>query len=161
MKWSTLFYLKIFAIVISLLTPWICWYIEGPMKALSSYWYSDTWLLFLLTNTITAYYFLTLPGWRISAFFLISLTVFPCEDYVILHDVLAILFFILNAKPITQNKRLYGYFIPYVLSFSVLLFSLFWAEVLAITVLCLYHGHSLVLLKRLKIKQEKIFSYNK
>jgi len=159
MKWLILFYLKFLAISISVLTPWICYYNEGPRKALSLYWYTDMWILFLLTNIVTGYYFLTLPSWRLSGILLIGLTLFPCKDYIILHDIIAILFFIANINPIIRNKRLSKYCIPYVASFFILPFSIFWTEVLAIIVLCLYHSHSLILLKSLNTMKK--YSYNK
>jgi hypothetical protein len=110
----------------------------GKLPSISSYWESPFQPLFIVSNALTTYIFITLPKWRISAILLFLLTIFSVEYHLSLHNIFAIGFFASNVYPLLSIKRYKVLIIPYFLSL-VWLPNLFWAEVHAIIVLCLYH----------------------
>ena len=137
-------------LILSFLTPFIMLFFHGKLVSISSYWETPFQPLFILSNALTTYIFITLPKWRISAIFLFLLTIFSVEYHHSLHNIFAIGFFILNLYPLLSIKRYRLLTIPYLLSL-VWLPNLFWSEVHAIIVLCLYH--TLLMWKFYKLKK--------
>jgi hypothetical protein len=133
---------KIGAIFLTLLTPILLIVTEGFQDSLSDYWMTQSQPLFIFTNAVTAYYLFATPKWKIASVFLLLLTSFSVEDYRMVHNVFAILFFIACLFAILSDKRYRFYAIP-------LLGSLFWvggieellvAEIIAVYTLCSYHA---------------------
>ena len=79
--------------------------------------------------------------------FLFLLTLFSIEYYGTLHNIFAVSFFIVNIYPLYKLKRYRKFLIPYLLS-CVFLPNLFWFEVSAITVLCVYHLNLLLKVRK-------------
>jgi len=142
------FIIRFSILIISFLIPFIMLFSYGKLNSISAYWESPLQPLFIISNALTTYIFVTLPKWRISALFLFLLTIFSVEYYGSLHNIFAVGFFIFNLYPLSSIKRYRFLMIPYILSI-IWLPDLFWMEVQAITVLCLYH--LLLLLKLSKL----------
>ena len=137
------FYKRLFTAVIALLQPFIIYFSCGHLDSISQSWNTPLQPLFIFTNALVSYFFFDLPKWRISAVLILLLTVFSVESHMLLHNVLAILFFIVNIIPLYHIKRYRFILLPYILS-CIWLPDLFWFEVQAITFLCLYHLNLLI-----------------
>ena len=137
------FFIKITIIFLSFTTPFIMLLTCGKMPSISSYWNTPLQPLFILSNALTTYVFMDLPKWRLSGIFLFLLTIFSLEYYSDFHDNLALLFFVVNLYPLYSLQRYRLVIIPYLLS-CIWLPDLFWFEVHAITVLCIYHLNLLI-----------------
>ena len=132
------FILKIGIIFLSFITPFVMLFSYGKMNSISAYWDTPLQPLFILSNALTTYVFMDLPKWRLSGIFLFLLTIFSLEYYNDLHDIFAIIFFVVNIYPLYSLHKYRFVCIPYILS-CIWLPDLFWFEVQAITILCLYH----------------------
>jgi len=132
------FLLKMGIIFLSFITPFVMLFSYGKLDSISSYWNTPLQPLFILTNSLITYIFMGLPKWRLSALFLFLLTMFSLEYYNDIHNILAIIFFIVNIYPLYSLHKYRFLCIPYILS-CIWLPDLFWFEVQAITILCLYH----------------------
>lgn len=142
---------KIGAIILTLLMPVLLIAFAGFRESLSDYWMTNLQPLFIFTNAVTSYYLFATPKWKIPSFFLLLLTAFSVEDYRIIHNIFAVLFFLTCLTAILLDKRYRLFAVPF-------LCGLFWiggpeellaAEIIAVYTLCLYHatviGHYLLL----------------
>ena len=132
------FNFKLMVIFLSFISPLVMYFSYGKIESLSAYWFTPFQPLFIITNMLTTYVFMSLPKWKLSGIFLFLLTVFSLEFYDGLHDILALLFFLVNIYPLYSLQRYRLFLVPYLLS-CVWLPDLFWFEVQAISVLCIYH----------------------
>lgn len=132
---------KIGAILLTIISPFIFIGLGGFSNSLSDYWLTNMQPLFIFTNAITSYYLFSTPNWKYPSAFLLLLTAFSVEDYRTVHNIFAIMFFILCLVAILTDKRYRIYALPY-------LASIFWvkgidkilvAEIIAVYVLCAYH----------------------
>lgn len=137
------YYLRLSVIIFAALSPFICLLSFGYLKSLSQYWESPLQPIFVISNAITSYYLITLDNWRPSAILLILLTAFSVEYYQDLHNIMAVAFFIVTAIPLKKANNFKFCFVIYLLSVLILPFSLFFAEVVAILAMCIYHTLSL------------------
>ena len=119
----------------------------GEMGSISSYWNSPLQPLFILSNALTTYVFMDLPKWKLSGVLLFLLTIFSVDYYGGLHNIFAVSFFITNIYPMYKLKRYRLFLAPYLLS-CLFLPNLFWFEVSAITVLCVYHLNLLLRVRK-------------
>ena len=124
--------------------PFICFYSEGYMKSISSYWTTDMQPLFIISNCATAYYLLSFKNWRPSGTLLILLTAFSVEYYPVTHTSIAIFFFIITIYPLYMANRFRFCFYFYCLALPALLINMFIAEVIGVTALCTFHFLSLL-----------------
>jgi hypothetical protein len=141
------FLIKISIIFLSILSPLLMYFFYGKMGSISAYWNTPFQPLFILSNALTTYVFMDLPKWKLSGIFLFLLTLFSIEYYGTLHNIFAVSFFIVNIYPLYKLKRYRKFLIPYLLS-CVFLPNLFWFEVSAITVLCVYHLNLLLKVRK-------------
>jgi hypothetical protein len=140
-------------VILAGIAPFIMLAVHGYMPSLSSYWTTDFQPLFIIANTVTAVLLYTIKNWKGSAYLLVLLTAFSTEMYPILHNLLAIVFFFVNLRPLFRaNHYKYMKWI-YLSSLIVLPFSMFYAEIIAIDALCIYHG--LMLNRVYKVFHEK------
>jgi len=147
---------KFGAILLALITPIILILVEGYNISISAYWTTNMQPLFIFTNAVTSYYLFSSPKWRIPSSLLLLLTAFSVEEYQVIHNILAISFFIISWVCILIDKRYRFYAIPYLL-------SLYWyngvndmliTEIIAVYVLCLYHSTELIHFKWLDYKRK-------
>jgi hypothetical protein len=144
---TTNFLVKIAIIFLSFVSPLIMFFCYGEMGSISSYWNSPLQPLFILSNALTTYVFMDLPKWKLSGVLLFLLTIFSVDYYGGLHNIFAVSFFITNIYPMYKLKRYRLFLVPYLLS-CLFLPNLFWFEVSAITVLCVYHLNLLLRIRK-------------
>lgn len=136
--------IRLFVILLAILQPIIILLFLGDVPSISSVWLSYLQPLFIITNATTSYFLFSIKNWRVPSLFLLLLTAFSVDFSLLFHNVFAALFFIVCLYSLYGIRRLRWYLIPYILSGVVLLlFGIFWAEVWAIVVICLYHLHSM------------------
>lgn len=138
--------IRISVIIIAATSPLICLLYYGYLPSISSYWKTDLQPLFIIANVVTAYYLYSINNWKKSAMLLLLLTAFSIELYPTLHNIIAISFFIVNIIPMIQSGYFKWCIYPYLTSLIVLPWSMTFAEIIAISSLCLYH---LLLLRKL------------
>lgn len=130
-------YLKITVILLALLQPIMILIFLGNIDSISMSWGTKLQPIFILTNASTSFYFFHLKEWRLQAILLMFLTAFSVNLFETVHNVLALSFFIsclFNLNKYNYIKYLYLLSIP-----TYFLYNLFWAEFVAISVLCYYH----------------------
>lgn len=141
----TQYILKIVVILISLLYPFVLLSVEGELLSLSQYWNTSLQPLFILGNVMTAYFFFGIDNWRFSSFLLVLVTAFSVKLYPIIHNVVAIMFFLSCLYPLFKSKRFKFYAYLYLLSPLVgLIWGLLYLEIYSIIILCSYHLHSII-----------------
>lgn len=135
---------RLFISIIAVIQPFIIHFTHKDLISLSQSWNTELQPLFIFTNSLVSYFFFDMPKWRIPAVLLLLLTVFSVKDYYVLHNILAIGFFVTSALPLWSIKRFRFYLPIYLLSTFFLIFDgFFWMETWAIIVLCSYHIHLL------------------
>jgi hypothetical protein len=126
----------------------------GYKPSLSTYWETPMQPLFIIINASTSYHMFAISNWRWrpSAVMLLTLTAFSVTDYGTTHNVLAVLFFVVSLLPLYLSKRYKYCFWLYLGTLPVMIYDMLLGEILAIFILCLFHG--LILLKIKKLKDE-------
>lgn len=147
------FALRLIVILISSISPFIYMGIVGELPSISSYWESSMQPMFITVNAVTSYFFFSIDRWRWSALFLLLLTAFSVENYIHLHNIFAICFFLYNLYPMLTSKRIRWALIPYTLSIVLVFKSILYAEILAILSLC--SAHLYLLIKYMSVKYIK------
>ena len=130
--------MRLGVLVLASLSPIICLLYEYR-PSLSSYWNTGMQPLFIIANVLTSYYLYQIKNWRPSSLMLLLLTAFSINLYPILHNGLAILFFIVTLYPLGMTNHYKWIFWMYVGSLGILPFSMLGAEIIAIWALCLHH----------------------
>tara|TARA_R110002110_G_scaffold192729_3_gene401105 strand:+ start:26653 stop:27135 length:483 start_codon:yes stop_codon:yes gene_type:complete len=134
--------------IIAILQPFIILITLGPLQSISSSWVTPLQPLFIITNALTSYFLFELPKWRIPAFCLLTLTAFSFDVYPLLHNILAVLFFIFVIRGIYSIKKFRHYLPIYLFSVVIgFLYGIFWFEVWSICVIGLYHLNLLYYIK--------------
>jgi hypothetical protein len=145
------FFKRLFTSVLAVLQPFIIYFFCGDLISISQSWDTPLQPLFIFTNALVSYFFFDLPKWRIPAVLLLLLTVFSVKDWFMLHNILAILFFIFSAFPLWSLKKFRFYLPIYIFSLFFLFFDgLYWMETWGIITLCFYHIHLMFYTKFLK-----------
>ena len=138
------YYLRMAVIFLAFLTPFIFLLTEGYLPSISSYWRTPLQPLFIISNASTSYYFFrSHSSWRIPAVFLLLLTAFSIDSYLIVHNIIAIFFFLSCLIPLYKTKHFKNCFWIYIISIIFLPYSITLGELLAISVLCIYHASML------------------
>jgi hypothetical protein len=133
-------WVKLGVVILAIISPWICLFSIGELDSYSQYWSTDMRPLFIFTNAATSYFLFSMKNWWMSAVCLMLLTAFSFDQYNTIHNVTAIAFFLINGVLLLKQKRFRYLVIPYFSSVIILfLFGIYWAEVLAISVICTYH----------------------
>lgn len=134
------FYIKIFAITISIVQPFILLSICGELWSISSYWETPLQPLFIFVNAVTSYFFFSTDKWLVPSIFLLLLTAFSIELYPMTHNVFAGLFFLSCCYPLLTLKRFRLFGILYSMSiFVLLLLGMLWFEIYCVLILGSYH----------------------
>ena len=151
---KTDYIIKSISIVIATLYPFFCLFYQGYMSSLSQYWGTNMQPIFVLSNTITVYYLFTLKYWKISAIILCLVTAFSIEYYPNTHNILAVAFFIVNLWPLYKaSNRFKHYKYIYLCSVPMVALSMLYAEMFAISTICIFHMHSLNTIYKLQKKR--------
>ena len=126
-------------ILLGLIYPCIIYHWIGPLPSISEYFMTPAQPIFLLINAGTSFYFVTTKNWRIPGILLLALSCFSLDFYPTFHTVVAALFFVWSMFSIATGKRYSIISVGVLLSALGLYHSLFFAEVLAIFFICMYH----------------------
>jgi hypothetical protein len=135
---------RLFASFLAALQPFIIYVLYGDNHAISKSWETPLQPMFIITNALVSFFFFKLEKWRIPATLLLLLTAFPVCDYFVLHNILAISFFIFSGVSLWSIKKFRFYLGIFLLSALFLFDGLFWAETWGIITLVFYHIHLLV-----------------
>jgi hypothetical protein len=152
------FILRLSVVIIAAISPFIYILSVGELPSISSYWESSMQPMFIFVNASTSYFLFSLNKWKISAIFLLLLTAFSFEMYFVAHHVFAIAFFLFNLYPIILNKKTRWLIFPYLASGIFIFYSILYAEIFAIVVLCYLHLNNLIRYWKLS-KEKKLRSY--
>lgn len=149
--------LKIIIILISLLYPFVLLSVEGELLSLSQYWNTSLQPLFIVANVMTAYFFFGIDNWRFSSFLLVMVTAFSVKLYPMIHNVVAVMFFLSCLYPLFKSKRFKFYAYLYLLSPLVgFLLGLLYLEIYGIIILCSYHLHSIIHVMSVMYQKHKL-----
>lgn len=133
---------RLFTSVLAVLQPFIIYFTYGNLESISQSWNTPLQPLFIFSNALVSYFLFDLPKWRIPAILLLLLTVFSVQNWFVLHNVLAILFFIMSGVSMLSVKKFRFYIPIYLISlFFLLNGGFFWMETWAIICLVAYHMH--------------------
>lgn len=142
--------MKLFAIFLSALYPFIMISSEGVLASISQYWDTPFQPLFIFSNIICSYFFFTLPNWRIPSFFLVLLTCFSWCQFGFLHDMFALTFYFACLHSLWRSKRFMIHFYLFALSISIYFYSILLGEIISIFILCGFHLRILLYKEKLK-----------
>lgn len=147
--------IKIFVVFLAAISPIIMVLVSGYKPSLSTFWETPMQPLFIITNASTSYHMFAIRNWRWrpSAVMLLTLTAFSVTDYGTIHNVLAVLFFVVSLLPLYLSNRYKFCFWLYLATLPVMIYDMLLGEILAILILCLFHG--LILFKIKRIKDER------
>lgn len=137
-KYNSLVF-SLMTIMLALILPLLIIYYYGDkVNSLSGSWRTPLQPIFIFSNLMTSFVLFRVSKWELSAMALFLLTIFSIDQYLILHNIFATMFFLFNIYPLLSLRK-YNFFIfPYLL-------AVFWApnlllfETHSIIVLCVYH----------------------
>ena len=137
--------IRVIVILLAILQPFIIMFWYGvDVVSISSMWETSLQPLFIITNATTSYFLFSVHRWLFPSLFLLLLTAFSVEYHMVTHNIFAGLFFISCINSLFGYNRLRWYLFPYLLSGVVwLMFGMFWGEVFAVLVICIYHANLL------------------
>ena len=136
------FWVRVLVLLLAAFAPFICLLGYGELSSYSQYWSTDYRPLFIFANAATSYFLLSMKNWRIPALILMIVTIFSYDQYLWIHNIAAIIFFIISGLAILKSQKYQFYIIPYVLSGTILFFStILWTEIFAILTICAFHLH--------------------
>lgn len=145
---------RLFTSILAVALPFIIYFVCGDLRSISQSWNTELQPLFIFTNALVSYFFFDLPKWRVSAVLLLLLTVFSVKDWFILHNVLAVCFFVSAVFPLWSIKKFRFYIPIYLLSIIFLIFDgFYWMETWAIVTLCFYHVHVMLFTRKIVSRQ--------
>ena len=134
------FILKLSLIIISVLQPFILISTQGILWSISSYWSTPLQPIFILVNAGTSYYFFNNEKWQTPGIFLLLLTSFSVEKYLLLHNIFAVGFFLSCIYPMVYIKRFRIMAFLYLLSIPLyFIIGMLFFEIYCIIVLGIYH----------------------
>ena len=150
------FHVKVFAIFLSLIYPFIMIYNIGILESISQYWTTEFQPLFILSNVICSYFFFSLKNWKIPSFFLLLLTSFSWSEYQIPHNIFAVCFYFSCLYCLFKNKRFKIFRILYIVSIIAYPYSILLGEIITIIILSSFHLK--ILLYKEKLEKRNILN---
>lgn len=142
------FILKLSLILISVLQPFILISTQGWLWSISSYWNTPLQPLFILINAGTSYYFFNNEKWQVPGIFLLLLTAFSVENYLFIHNIFAVSFFLSCIYPMVYTKRFRILAFLYLMSIPLYpLVGMLFFEIYCVLIIGIYHL-SILLYKR-------------
>jgi len=144
--------IKLFVVLLAGIAPVFMLIMSGYKPSLSTYWETSMQPLFIITNASTSYHMFAIRNWkwRPSAILLLALTAFSVTDYGTIHNVLAVLFFVVSALPLYFTNHYKNLIWIYIITLPVMIYDMLLGEILSIFVLCIYHGLILLRIKKIK-----------
>lgn len=141
--------------IIALLMPFILVAATGlRLDSFSQYFYTSIGPFFVSVLALTCYMMFSNPKWIPAAIALAIVMLFPCNDYMTIHNVSAVLFFILSAAAMIFEKqdRIMG--VMMLVLGPIALWDLFLAEVLLLSMISTYHIRRLLLIRKILLKKD-------
>lgn len=146
--------IRLFVIIIAIISPFVYIISEGILPSLSAYWETPMQPMFIIVNALTSFFLFSMERWRISAILLLALTAFSVENYLHLHNFFAAFFFLMNIHSLATSKRTRTLVIIYLCSVFFLFKGILFAEIFAIFVICITHLYLLICAWRIDIKRK-------
>tara|TARA_B100000963_G_scaffold176268_1_gene153317 strand:+ start:23969 stop:24454 length:486 start_codon:yes stop_codon:yes gene_type:complete len=146
--------LRVCVVLFAAFSPFICLLFSGYEKSISQYWNTEAQPIFIIANSLTAYYLVGIPKWRASACCLLLVTSFSVSMYPDLHNIFAIIFFGCCIYPLYVSNNYKFCKWVYFSGLLFLPFSLLVAEIVGILAICMFH--LLTLNKLYSIQKERI-----
>ena len=143
------------ALLLASVAPLMCVAAYGWGFSYSQYWNTPLQPVFILSNIITAYYLFDSERWKAPAIFLVLVVSFSVEDYLVVHNLMAISFFVACIGPLWVSNRFKWIVWLYIACTALIFYDMLLAELAAINCLVLFHGLMLYKYKRLN-KQKQI-----
>lgn len=148
------FLIRLFVIIIAIISPFVYIITEGILPSLSAYWETPMQPMFIIVNALTSFFLFSMEKWRIPAILLLALTAFSVENYLYVHNFLAICFFLMNIHSLLRSKRTKILMIIYLCSIFFIFNGILYAEIFAIFVLCITHLYLLICTWKIDIKRK-------
>ena len=148
------FIIRLFVIIVAMLAPFIYIISFGILPSLSSYYETPMQPMFIIVNASTSYFLFSIERWRISAILLLFLTAFSLENYPDTHNFFAVFFFLMNIHSLSISKRTHIPMLIYLCSLFFIFNGILYAEIFAISVLCITHLWLLICTWRIDIKRK-------
>lgn len=150
------FTLKLLLVLISILQPFILISTQGLLWSISSYWNTPLQPLFILINAGTSYYFFNSEKWRLSGVLLLLLTAFSVENYLMIHNIFAVGFFLSCIYPMVFIKRFRILAFLYLMCIPLYpLLGMLFFEIYCVLIIGIYHLLTLIYQKRLENIRQK------
>jgi hypothetical protein len=141
---------RIMICVLSMLMPVILLITTGiKLPSLSEYFYTPMGPFFVAILTLTCYLMFTITKWIPSAVLLCIVIMFPNHEFGPIHNIAAVMFFIISALAILTEKRFAKIGWIMVLLSPLSMIDLFFVEVVMITLISIYHLKVLFAIKKI------------
>ena len=141
--------------IIALLMPFILVAATGlRLDSFSQYFYTPIGPFFVSVLALTCYMMFSNPKWIPAGIALAIVMLFPCNDYMTIHNVSAVMFFILSAAAMIFEKQ------DKIMGFMMLalgpiaIWDLFVAEAILLFMISTYHIRRLLLIRKILLKRE-------
>lgn len=148
------FLIRLFVIIIAIIAPFVYIASEGVLPSISTYWETPMQPMFIIVNASTSYFLFSMERWRIPAILLLFLTAFSVENYPDAHNFFAVCFFLMNIHSLFRSKRTHIPMLIYLCSVFFIFNGILYAEIFAISVLCITHLWLLICTWRIDIKRK-------
>jgi hypothetical protein len=136
---------RLSVILLAIASPFLCIFFKGELNSYSQYWSTDFRPLFIFTNAATSYFLFSSRSWWLPSVFLLILTAFSYDQFYWVHNVSAVIFFLLSGLSIAKSRKFQAYILPYTSSLIVMAcYGILWAEITAILTICAFHLHRLI-----------------
>lgn len=142
--------MKIIVICIAMISPIIFVLGHGFERSISAYWNTEFRPLFIVTNALTSYFLFTMIRWRISGIAMMLLTAFAVDQYLVMHNIFAGVFFVWTFFILLFDKRFAFYSLIYLCCGIISIFWILLGEILVVETIVAYHLHSLIYTIRIK-----------
>lgn len=140
--------------IIALLMPFILVVTtQQRLDSFSQYFYTPAGPFFVGVLSLTAYMMFSNIKWIPAAIALVMVMLFPCNEYATVHNISAVLFFLLSAAAMIFEKqdKVTGFLM--LLLGPIALWDLFVAEVCLVSMISTYHIRRLLLIRKFLIKR--------
>ena len=134
------FVYRVISIIIATCCPLAMFFFFPEQQSLSAYWDTNALPLFVIMTAVTSHFMFSLDNWKIPAVFLLLLTAFPYTMFSILHDILALCFFISAGIAMFVTNRFRTLFVLYLFGCLLAIKNLLYGEIVSILCLCTFHG---------------------
>jgi len=141
--------------VIALFLPYILVISTGQrLDSFSAYFYTGIGPMFVGILSLVCYLMFTMPKWIPAAILLFGVIMFPCNEWSIIHNICAVLFFVASSAAIIFEKRESWLGYVMILIAPTALFDLFLCEVLLVSIISTYNIRKLLHFKKLLLKKQ-------